>query len=99
VYALGPPGADERAEFWARYENAFGESYETVNPADPLDGMTIAPLSSSRWRRNLHDWSQARRRTREHDAALRRVAEELAAAETGKPIPLHRRVLRRYTRR
>lgn len=49
----GPPGVDEKRLFWCRYENAYGQTWETRNPEDPVRNMRIrriyCPRIRERW--------------------------------------------------
>ena len=89
------PDVDSRAIFWARYENGFGEVYETANPSDPMGDFSIR--RSRRWRRAWVEWRQERRRARDARSVRRRLVEELDGS-VERP-PFHRRLMRRYTRR
>jgi hypothetical protein len=57
----GGKSTDQRTIFYARYENAFGKVWETLNPNDPL-----APFKVRRARRphRFHAWRQRRRRAK-----------------------------------
>jgi hypothetical protein len=72
AYVLREGDVDARAEFWARYENSFGESYEMVNPSDPLKDFTIARVRRVRLRRR--EKIQARRRERDRKKAEQNLA-------------------------
>jgi hypothetical protein len=41
---------DEDRIYWCRYENAHGETWETLNPADPTVGLTIRRVRLCRLR-------------------------------------------------
>lgn len=98
VAAFGLAGdgrdVDSRAIFWARYENAFGEVYETGNPSDPVADFSIR--RSRPWRRAWAERRQEHRRTRDARSVRRRLTEELDGNVD--QLPLHRRLMRRYTR-
>lgn len=51
---------DARTIFYARYENAFGKVWETLNPNDPLASFKVR---KARLRR-FNAWRQPRRRAR-----------------------------------
>jgi hypothetical protein len=95
-YALvrGGPNVDSRAVFYARYENAFGKVWETLNPADPRASFTVRRA----WLIRLRNWYQRRRRRSDEQIVQRRNAEEIEALESGRSIPLRRRVMRRFGR-
>lgn len=72
-YALerGGPNVDSRAIFFTRYENAFGETWETFNPADPQGSLEVR-RSRSAWLRQLAARRQRKRRRAEQRDAERR---------------------------
>jgi hypothetical protein len=76
-----PGDLDARRIYWARYENAQGETWETANPGD-----RSAPLGIRRVRRvKRHERREQRRRERasRHDAEWeRRALAELRAGMT-----------------
>jgi hypothetical protein len=47
AYVRSPKGVGiyERRVYWARYENALGQTWETANPADPYADFTISHRS------------------------------------------------------
>jgi hypothetical protein len=80
-------GVYERRIYWARYENAFGQIWETANPADPHADFAIFPSSA------LRRWTVERRQRlgRWFDERIvdRRVWQELEAAREGAVCPTH----------
>lgn len=58
---------DERTIFYARYENAFGKVWETLNPNDPLAAFKIR---RARRPRRFRVWRQRKRR-----AKVRKITE------------------------
>jgi hypothetical protein len=73
AYSPGRWGRSKpRAIFYARYENAFGKTWETRNPKDPLASFKVR----RRWfwsvRRRLHSLRQTRMRARAQRLAERR---------------------------
>jgi hypothetical protein len=69
-YALARvEGIDSKPVFWARYENPFGEVWETRNPADPYGDLKI---------KRLRRWQARRQERREHE---QRRADEAEAEE------------------
>lgn len=50
--AVEDDGLHSRVAFYARYEDAFGQVWETENPADPLGDFEIRRVRPS-WRRRL----------------------------------------------
>src|SRR4029079_4864880 len=49
-------GQTPRVVFYARYENAFGKTWETINPRDPLAAFKVRRARPwVRWRR-FHAW-------------------------------------------
>jgi hypothetical protein len=95
-YALvrGGPSVDSRAVFYARYENAFGKVWETLNPADPRASFKVRRA----WFLLTRNAYQRRRRRSDERIVQRRNAEEIEAVESGRPIPLRRRVMRWFGR-
>lgn len=95
-YALARRGrdVDQRAVFYARYENAFGKTWESRNPADPLADFTIRRTRCVR----PHEWRQQRRRARDERVVNRRLTEELVSAQSGERLPIRRRLMRRLGR-
>jgi hypothetical protein len=86
-------GDTPRVIFYARYDNAFGKTWETINPRDPLDSFTVRRARPwVRWRR-LHAWRQQRKRER-WKRIVDGINEERGSAQTGKPLSLRRRILR-----
>jgi hypothetical protein len=68
VLAINPPIAAFATNellpddvFWARYENAFGETWETTNPHNPLDDVMIEALDRSELARREQAESDGRR--------------------------------------
>jgi hypothetical protein len=94
AWAASPRGTGvyERRVFWARYENAFGQVWETVNPADPHADFDIFP--SSRWRRRLAARRQGLGRARDRRVVNRRIGEELEAVEAERGFTLRQRLRR-----
>lgn len=88
---------DSRSIFWARYENAFGQVYETANPADPLDDFSV--FRSRAWRRAWTEQQQEKRRARDAASVRRRLKEELEVKMDLSKLPFHRKLARRFTRR
>jgi hypothetical protein len=91
------PNVDSRAVFYARYENSFGKTWETLNPADPLASFKVRRAKLARFRR-AHAWRQRRKRTIAERIVVRRNNEEVQSAQSRKPIPWGRRVMRRLGR-
>jgi len=52
---------DNRTIFYARYENAFGKVWETLNPNDSLASFKVR---RARRPRKFHAWRQGRRRAK-----------------------------------
>lgn len=98
-YALARGGGDvdSRAVFHARYENAFGKTYETLNPANPLSSFKVRRARTARFRR-YYAWQGRRKRESAERIFERRMAEEMRAETTGRPIPFRRRIMRRLGR-
>ena len=67
----GGPNVDSRAVFYARYENAFGKLWETLNPADPRVSFKVRRA----WLLQLRNWYQRRRRRTDERIVERRNAE------------------------
>ena len=59
------------AVFYARYENAFGKLWETLNPADPRVSFKVRRA----WLLQLRNWYQRRRRRTDERIVERRNAE------------------------
>ncbi|MEP7335250.1 MAG: hypothetical protein ABI717_05655 [Actinomycetota bacterium] len=95
--ARGGPDVDDRAVFHARYENAYGKTYETLNPANPLASFKVRRARLARFRR-YYAWRQRRKRETTERIFNRRFVEEMRSAETGRPIRWRRRVMRRVGR-
>lgn len=95
-YALARGGqdVDERAIFYARYENAYGRTWESANPADSLADFTIRRTRLLRYR----EWRQRHRRARDERVVERRLREEIGGLVDGTPLPLRRRIMRRLGR-
>lgn len=85
-------GVYERRVYWARYENAFGQVWETANPADPHADSDI--FKSSRWRRRIVERRQALGRVRDRRVVDRRMKEEYEAVEAGRGFTLRQRLRR-----
>jgi hypothetical protein len=76
--------------FWARYENAFGETWETRNPHDPTSDLGIEPLKRRELRHREADEAKHRLELEKRlqdagiedvDAALRADRNEAAHAD------------------
>jgi hypothetical protein len=95
-YALARRGenVDDRAIFFARYENAFGKTWESRNPADPLADFTIRRSRLLR----LHEWRQRQRRKRDERIVNRRLQEEFNVELDLTHLPWKRRLMRRLGR-
>jgi hypothetical protein len=52
--------------FWTRYENPFGETWETLNPADPARDLQISRVR--RWLLPWFEWRERRRRRADEEA-------------------------------
>jgi hypothetical protein len=85
---------DSRAVFYARYENAYGKVWETLNPVDPSAAFKVRRA----WLFRLRTWRQRRRRAADERIARRRLTEEMEAHDKGQQLPLRRRVMRRLGR-
>jgi hypothetical protein len=70
----GGPNVDSRAIFYTRYENAFGETWETFNPVDPEASLQVR-RSHSTWWRHIAEWRQRVKRKDEQRTAERRRSE------------------------
>jgi hypothetical protein len=90
-------GVYERRVFWARYENAFGQVWETANPADPFADFDIFP--SSAWRRWLIERRQRFGRWFDQRIVNRWVREELEASQEERDLSRWQRVRRWLERR
>jgi hypothetical protein len=94
AYSLGRPGSKYKVVFYARYENAFGQTWETINPRDPLDSFKARRARFWVRGRRFHAWWQRQKRAAGDRIFERRMQEETAEARDGKPIPRYRRVMR-----
>ena len=94
AYSLGRPGSMHRVVFYARYENAYGKTWETSNPREPLDSFEVRRARLWVRPRRFHSLRQRRKRASGEKIFERRVVEELAEAREGRPIPLRRRLMR-----
>jgi hypothetical protein len=81
-------GVGERRAYWARYENPFGETWETRNPADPTADLAIGRV---RWRRSARrrERKELRRRRDAEAKYVKGVVGELPASE-GEAADPHR---------
>jgi hypothetical protein len=78
---------DDGRVYWCRYENAYGQTWETRNPHDPTADLRIRRVRFPR----VHEWVDARRARRLHaagvalDASLGKgMIEEAKAAEANR---------------
>jgi hypothetical protein len=99
VYAGTKKGSGvwERRIYWARYENAFGQVWETWNRSDPFGDFRIFP--SSRWRRSLNERRQRFGRAWDRKVLSRRLSEEARAAEAGRGLSISQRIRRWFEQR
>jgi hypothetical protein len=74
-YIIGEGVAGETRVFWARFENAFGETWQTTNPHDPSGDTTFEHVRRRELRRRETEERERRleieRQVQEGDAALR----------------------------
>jgi hypothetical protein len=90
-------GVYERRVYWARYENAFGQVWETANPADPHADFALFP--SSAWRRYLIERRQRFGRWFDERLLNRWIGEELGAARQERALSRRERLRRWLERR
>jgi hypothetical protein len=83
--ARGGENVDARRVFWARYENSFGEDWETRNPGDPTADWAVRELSPHQVRK----LEAAEAVARAHDEGLvrSRLRRELRALVAGRERP------------
>jgi hypothetical protein len=65
------PGVGDRRVFWARYENPFGETWETRNPADPTADLEIRRVH--RWVARRREQKQLSRRRKDDAQFVKRI--------------------------
>jgi hypothetical protein len=73
------PGVDARRIFWARYENSFGEHWETRNPGDPTADWVVQALSAKQVKEL--EANEADARGHDEGVALSHLSRELRALE------------------
>jgi hypothetical protein len=90
-------GVYDRRIYWARYENAFGQVWETANPADPHADFAVFP--SSTLRRTVVERRQRFGRWFDERIVYRWVEQELVALREGRDLSYPQRLRRWLERR